>query len=228
MGEGQRKKEKDMVTQAQNAMRHLLEGLAIVGMDSPVAQINWLMDFAGRDLSVPGAIEAARWQIYAFCTANFIRTAVEVKDHLVTHSLPKADNLEAWINPVREEEVLSLQHQLRQHLRELRLAHAIQFSTPLVHGIAWSPKQGAWMETRGKTASDLFFTAFVQLLLRVGKELRVCQRSDCERFFLATRPHQKYCSKRCENAVAVAKFRQAREESQGTQLRQPRKKQKAK
>jgi len=212
------------LARVQEAMKRLTQGMSKVGQDSPETQLVWLVDFAQRDLSIVGAPESARWEAYAFCVANSIHNEVRMKGHLVARPLPAKDNPEAWVNPFHEGEMLVLQNQLRQQLRELRTTQRIQFPAPFGHSLAWSPRQGMWMETKGDTASEMFSVALAQFLIRVGKELRVCEREECARFFLAIRSFQKYCSRRCENLVAVAKFRQAREASSSAKPKRRRKK----
>ena len=70
-----------------------------------------------------------------------------------------------------------------------------------------SPQHNAFLLTPSKDDSKYFakrlgFFLTLHLCSEEGQKVRMCARQDCPRFFLANRPKQEYCSRKCANAVA--------------------------
>ncbi len=73
-------------------------------------------------------------------------------------------------------------------------------------GIVWDRSHGRAVRVGSPDPGHLFVTRVFELLTEVAPWLRVCQRADCQRFFLFQRPKQIYCSDVCAQRVRMARF----------------------
>lgn len=78
--------------------------------------------------------------------------------------------------------------------------------TERLDGIAWDQNHGRIVRRGPSEPLDLFLSRVFDLLTEVAPWLRVCQRTDCKRFFLFQRPKQIYCSEQCAQRVRMARF----------------------
>jgi hypothetical protein len=73
-------------------------------------------------------------------------------------------------------------------------------------GIKWDQAHGRAVRVESRDPEALFITRVFELLTEVAPWLRVCQRSDCNRFFLFQRPKQIYCSDTCAQHVRMTRY----------------------
>ena len=73
-------------------------------------------------------------------------------------------------------------------------------------GIVWDRSRGQAVRVASRDPRHLFLTRVFELLTEVAPWLRVCQREDCQRFFLFLRPKQIYCSDVCAQHVRMARY----------------------
>jgi hypothetical protein len=74
-----------------------------------------------------------------------------------------------------------------------------------VHSILWSPgdDRGAGLRQVG------MYVAVTLIATEEGQMVRRCARKPCRRFFLATRPKQIFCGRKCASAAVFERYKQA-------------------
>jgi len=90
-------------------------------------------------------------------------------------------------------------------------------------GVVWDRSRGRAVRVGSRDPGHLFITRVFELLTEVAPWLRVCQREDCQRFFLFQRPKQIYCSDVCAQRVRMARFLARRAPAISEQRRMQRK-----
>jgi len=86
------------------------------------------------------------------------------------------------------------------HPLEMRLMQKVD------DGIIWDRSTGRAARVASAEPEYLFITRVFELLTDVAPWLRLCQRTECKRFFLFQRPKQIYCSDLCAQQVRMARF----------------------
>jgi hypothetical protein len=192
-------------------LSRMVTGLMAVGK-KPEEQLQWLMDFAERDVGDEGRRQELAQQVDAFCMrrAGGWRGSLAFVD----------ERIEAEIEaPTSPAAVPDLQRHVKELCAALREQRAYWFPAPIVNGLTW-PRREASEDGHGEPVSLVhrgggvgkLLGAISHLLVEVGSNLRACERPGCGRLFVARRSFQVYCSPRCANRVHIAKFRKKHSE----------------
>lgn len=158
-------------------------------------RVEWLAEFAGRDLADDGALVASAWELLAFCLA---RGPAGPRHYPITDD---ADGERPAFD------VLAIHRTLRRCLSALRDRGDFDLPISLERlSLTYDPRVGCRLGIH-QGGSSVFFLVLLELFTAAGARIKFCSRAGCGRMFFAVRPHQRHCSRRCKNAVAVARWR---------------------
>jgi hypothetical protein len=174
---------------------------------TPDQQAKWILDLAERDLASRAEVERSAAQIRAFTSYG-----------LASQSGPTL--VPVTIEP-KPAEVSALRDQLRTFLDEIG-----------DHGCAKSPvtldPEFWWNEATGVLRAFLFGGSavtrpqlFFALATHVLGQVRLfrCKREKCRKFFVPRRRDQRYCEKKCKDAVGQETLRNRQSEEDARERR---------
>jgi CGNR zinc finger len=168
---------------------------------TPTAQIDWLEDFANRDLAAVNAVVTALSELNAFCLDHIDGWAPGL-----FLGPPGVGIEDDEFPPVLLEQVAEIQRCVRAGLNGLKDDEYWEFPTAITHGLVWS--EGKILRITRGSGRDRFLAAVVDLFDQVEGKIRMCTAPACRRFFGFTRLNQTYCTRACGNRVAVQRYRE--------------------
>jgi hypothetical protein len=159
-------------------------------------KLQWLNDFANRDLSTAEALDLATGELHTLTILRFVDSGGLGID--ITGRMQPSDT------PL-------VQSAVRTILEGLRPGSSLWFDEPpfepsftVGNGLIWSKQRGVTVSTRG-SGFRAAMSAVVEVLVSAGSKLRRCE--GCQQLYIVSRPHQRFCTTRCGGAIRLAKWR---------------------
>lgn len=196
-----------LLAEANRTMDGLAGAMRRVGKE-PEALFLWLQDFASRRIDTDAELEAAHFEVNAFCLQRSTQRLGNGLDQ-PTREIHAGEPFEFLA--IRRSDVLEIQRLLREGLNSLRTTANWDFPSIRL-GLHWNGgkgRPGPVLTTVIGDGKELFLVEVRLLLGDVRWQVRGCAEADCDHLFLSHRKAQNYCGRTCQNRAAQKAYRAA-------------------